>query len=394
MSEDRLIYLDYNATTPVDPRVLEAMVPFFLEDFGNPASRQHRAGVRGSDAVEDARRRLAGLLGADSRGVVWTSGATESNNLAIKGVAAAPAYAGRKHIVTVATEHKAVLDPCFALEEQGFEVTCLGVDGEGRLDLERLAGSLREDTLLVSVMHANNEIGVLHPIGEIGRLCHARGVLFHTDATQSFGKEPIDVEEMRIDLLSLSAHKLYGPKGVGALFVRQRRPRVRCRALFDGGGHERGMRSGSLNVPGIVGLARAAELAHAELDEERRRLTLLRDSLEDGLDQAVAGVTRNGAGAERLATTSNLSFAGVDAESLMRRMSSLAASSSSACTSASIQPSHVLGALGLSRERIDGSVRFSVGRPTTEKDVQIAIERVTAAVTLERAQWPLPACGT
>jgi len=393
MADRELIYLDHNATTPVDPRVFAAMVPFFVEDYGNPASRQHSAGAQASAAVEAARESVAGLLGGHERDIVWTSGATEANNLALKGVASAAAYARRRHLITVVTEHRAVLDPCRGLEERGFEVTRLGVDGEGRLDLDALASALRDETLLVSVMHANNEIGVLHPIGEIGQLCRARGVLFHTDATQSFGKEAIDVEAMGIDLLSLSAHKLYGPKGVGALYVRQRKPRVRCEPLFEGGGHERGVRSGTLNVPGIVGLARAAELAHAEMNPERARLAGLRDAFERDLQAAIGGVSLNGHMGPRLAGTSNLSIQGVDAESLMRRMPGIAASSSSACTSAALQPSHVLGAMGLAREQIDGSLRFSLGRATCAADMQLAVARIAEAVVAEREQGALPACG-
>jgi len=379
-----LIYLDHNATTPVDPRVFEAMRPYFLEEFGNAASSQHAAGRRASDAVEDARRKLATLIGADPREIVWTSGATEADNLALKGAAHAPAYAGKRHIVTVRTEHKAVLDPCSALEEEGFEITRLPVDAEGLLDLEQLENALRGDTLLVSVMHANNEIGVLHPIAEIGRLCKERGVLFHTDATQSLGKEPLDVQAMGIDLLSCSAHKLYGPKGVGALFVRRRGPRVRLRPQIDGGGHERGARSGTLNVPGIVGFGAAAEIAGQELASERARLAGLRDSLESSLLERLDDVLVNGSTQHRLAGTTNLSFLGVKAEALMRRLPAIAASTSSACTSASLLPSYVLTALGASAERIDGSLRFSPGRFTTAAEIERAAGLIAAAVTAER----------
>ncbi len=380
-----LIYLDHNATTPVDPRVFEAMRPYFLEEFGNAASHQHAAGKRASEGVEDARLKIASLIGADPREIVWTSGATEANNLALKGVANARAYAGKQHIVTVKTEHKAVLDPCTALEEMGFEVTRLPVDADGMLNLEQLGDALRDDTLLVSVMHANNEIGVLHPIAEIGRLCKARGVLFHTDATQSFGKEPLDVQAMGIDLLSCSAHKLYGPKGVGALFVRRRGPRVRLKPLIDGGGHERGARSGTLNVPGIVGFGAAAEIAGQAMTTERARLSGLRDLLESTLLERLDDVLVNGHTQSRLANTTNLSFVGVKAEALMRRMPEVATSTSSACTSASLQPSYVLTALGADPQRIDGSLRFSLGRFTTEGEIERAAELIAAAVTAERS---------
>lgn len=389
---ESLLYLDHNATTPVDPRVIEAMLPFFGSYFGNAASRQHAAGRWAAKAVEEAREEVAQILGADTREIVWTSGATESNNLAIRGVARAAAYANKRHIITVATEHHAVLDPVRTLEEEGFAVSVLGVDGQGHLDLAKLAASIREDTLLVSVMHANNESGLLHPVSEIGGLCRERGVLFHTDATQSFGKELIDVEAMSIDLLSLSAHKFYGPKGAGALYVRRRGPRVRCRALFDGGGHERGMRSGTLNVPGIVGLARAAGLAAASMDAERTRLGKLRDRFEGDLANRLGGVLRNG-GPERLAGTANLAFEDVEAESLLGRMPTIAASSSSACTSASIQPSHVLGAMGFDENRIAGSVRFSLGRGTGAVEIDRAVGCIATAVEAERTEGPRSACA-
>ncbi len=386
-----LIYLDHNATTPVDPRVFEAMRPFFLEAYGNAAS-PHAAGQRAAEAVEGARRSVAECLGAEPREIVWTSGATESNNLAIQGVARAAAYARKRHVVTVATEHRAVLDPCFALEAQGFELTRLPVDSAGRIDLERLAGCLRADTLLVSVMHANNEIGLLHPIAEIGRICKRAGVLFHTDATQAFGKEEIDVEAAGIDLLSASAHKLHGPKGVGLLYVRHRGPHVRCQPLLAGGGHERGLRSGTLNVPGIVGFGAAADLGRRGRAAEQARIGALRDRLERALIETAAGVL-NGAPAPRLASTTNLSFPGVDARSLLRRLPDVALSTSSACTSATVQPSHVLAALGLPRERIDGSLRFSLGRFTRAEEIDCAVERVRSALELERRQGPLSACA-
>jgi len=393
MEKSSIVYLDHNATTPLDPRVFEAMRTAYLHEFGNAASRQHAAGRRASELVEEAREELASLIGADAREIIWTSGATESDNLALKGVSRAPAYRGKRHLVSVVTEHKAVLDPLDSLERDGFEVTRLPVNGEGLVDLERLAGALRDDTLLVSVMHANNEIGVLQPIEKIGPLCKERGVLFHTDATQSLGKEPIDVEACGIDLLSCSAHKLHGPKGVGALYIRRRGPRVRCEPLLDGGGHERGMRSGTLNVPGIVGLAAAVALCREGGAAEQERVRELRDRLEEGLLEQVPDVSRNGHRTQRLSGTANLSFAGTDAESLMRRMPGLAVSTSSACTSATLQPSYVLSALGASRERIDGSLRFSLGRFTTSADIERAGEMMTAAVAAESVEGPISACG-
>jgi len=373
-----MIYLDHNATTPLDPRVLEAMLPFFTEQFGNAASRQHASGLAAARAVETARAQVAEVLGADPREIVWTSGATESDNLALCGVARAPAYR-KRHIVTVNTEHRAVLDPCEALERQGYDVTWLGVEADGTLDLSRLAAAVTPETLLVSVMHANNETGVVHPIEEIGALCRARGVLFHTDATQSFGKLPIDVDRMGIDLLSASAHKYYGPKGVGCLYVRRRDPRVRCEPLIYGGGHERGLRSGTLNVPGIVGMGYAATLG------PDAGLGTLRDRLERGLFAEIDGVTVNGAGATRLPGTTNLSFLGVAAQRLMRRLPNVAVSSSAACTSARAQPSYVLGAMGCDEARVRGSLRFSVGRFTTADEVDAAVKAVSTAVVAVRA---------
>jgi len=386
------VYLDHNATTPLDPRVFEAMRPWLLERCGNAAS-PHAAGRRAAEAVEEARARVARVLGAQPREIVWTSGATESDNLALLGVARAPAYARKRHLVTVVTEHRAVLDPLFQLEREGWRLTRVGVDGEGRLDLAELEQALREDTLLVSVMHANNELGGLHPVGAIGALCKRRGVLFHCDAAQSFGKEDLDVERDGIDLLSASGHKLHGPPGIGLLYVRHRGPHVRCQPLFQGGGHERGLRPGTLDVPAIVGFGLAAALAAAERGEEHARIARLRDRLEDGLRAAVPGVHVNGGAAPRLATTTNVSFEGVDARSLVAAMDGVAASTSSACSSASPEPSHVLTALGLSRARIDGSVRFSLGRFTTAAEIELALERVTAAVARARASGPGSSCA-
>ena len=378
-----MIYLDHNATTPMDQRVLDAMTPFFTTNFGNPASRHHALGCDAAKVVESAREQVASVIGADPREIIWTSGATESDNLALQGVAQSSAYR-KKHIVTVVTEHRAVLDPCEALEMRGFDVTYLGVDSDGCLDVDRIAKAITDQTLMVSVMHANNEIGVLHPIANIGTLCKDRGVLFHTDATQSFGKELIDVNTMGIDLLSASAHKIHGPKGVGVLYVRRRGPRVRCEALMYGGGHERGLRSGTLNVPGIVGMGVAATLP------ANNQVRALRDQLEQGICSRLDGVKINGHRTERLANTTNLSFHGVDGEALMKQMPDIAISSSSACTSAQLQPSYVLGAIGCPDEQIKESVRFSLGRFNTTEEIMTATDRVVESVTALRDKISTP----
>ena len=373
-----MIYLDHNATTPLDPRVLDAMMPFLTDRFGNAASRHHPLGCDAATAVETARDQVASTIGADPREIIWTSGATESNNLALQGVLGSPVYK-KRHVVTVATEHRAVLDTCEVLALRDVDVTYLSVDAAGRIDLDRLAAAITRETLLVSVMHGNNETGVVHPIAQIGALCRERGVLFHTDATQSFAKTPIDVNAMRIDLLSASAHKIHGPKGVGVLYVRRRDPRVRCQPLLHGGGHERGLRSGTLNVPAIVGMGVAATLPFDA------GIGTLRDRLEQALVSRLDDVKVNGHGAAaRLGTTTNLSFAGVDGARLMKRMPDLAVSSSSACTSALLQPSYVLGAMGCDEARARGSVRFSLGRFTTEEEVDIAVDTVVEAVTALR----------
>lgn len=382
-----LIYLDYAATTPVDPRVLDAMLPYFNERFGNAASTGHAAGKAARDAVEHAREQVAAVLGADPREIVWTSGATESDNLALQGVTFAPYYAGRgNHIVTAATEHKAVIDCCAHLASQGVHVTRLPVDGDGLIGLDRLADAITPETRLVSVMHANNETGVLQPIREIGAICRARGVLFHTDATQSFGKLPIDVNRDHIDLLSLSAHKIYGPKGVGALYVRRKGPRVRCAPLIHGGGHEGGLRSGTLNVPGIVGLGLAAEIAGRDPETEQARIAELRDLLESALMRRLAGVSRNGAPGARLAGFANLTFAGAAAEAIMAGAPEVAVSAGAACSSAARLSSYVLAAMGRDREAIECSIRFSLGRPTTAGEIHEAAARIAEAV--ERAREP------
>ena len=380
-----MIYLDYNATTPLDPRVLEAMLPFFRDKYGNAASRHHDLGKEAASAVEAAREQAARVIGADPEEIYWTSGATESDNLAIKGVAVAPAYVAKgNHIITCGTEHRAVLDPCEHLEGRGFKVTYLGVDRRGMIDLQKLSDLITSKTILVTLMHANNETGVLHPIEEIGTICRKKGVLFHTDATQSFGKEMIDVDSDCIDLLSASAHKFCGPKGAGLLYIRKRNPRVRCEPILHGGGHERGLRSGTLNVPAIVGLGEAAEICRHEMAGEKPRVRALRDRLEVLLRGSLDGVETNGHPERRLAHTSNLSFAGVDSEALMKSLPDLAMSSSSACTSALLQPSYVLGALGCSEETIRGSIRFSLGRFSAEEEIDEAVASLVGAVKRQR----------
>ncbi len=381
------IYMDYHATTPVDPRVLTAMLPYFCEKFGNAASKSHSFGWAAEEAVEAAREQVARLIGAEAREIVWTSGATESDNLAIKGVAQFHRAKGR-HLVTAATEHKAVLDSMHALERDGFEVTVLPVGRDGRLDPERVAAALRPDTILVSVMHGNNESGVLHPIEEIGRITRAAGVLLHCDAVQSIGRVPFDVEAMNVDLVSLSAHKMYGPKGVGALYVR-RKPRARLLAQMDGGGHERGHRSGTLNVPGIVGFGAAAELVMAERDAEAPRLLALRERLRKGIEAGLERVTVNGSLEHRLPGNLNLSFAYVEGEALMMAIKDVAVSSGSACTSASLEPSYVLRAMGIPDDLAHGSLRFGLGRFTTEEEVDWVARLVVEKVKKLRDMSPL-----
>ncbi len=384
---NRPIYLDYQATTPVDPRVLEVMLPWFTERFGNAASR-HAYGQQAEDAVEAARAQVARLIGAKPEDVVFTSGATESNNLAIKGTAAL--HAGPGHLVTVQTEHRAVLDPCRALERQGWRVTCLPVGADGLVDPEAVEAALADDTVLVSVMAANNEVGVLQPVAGIGAITKAKGVLFHCDAAQAAGKEALDAAAMGVDLLSLSAHKLYGPKGIGALYVRRSRPRVRLMPILDGGGHERGFRPGTLNVPGIVGFGKAAELCLAEMGAERARLAGLRDRLKAGIEAGLDGVRLNGHPARRLAGNLNLSFAGVDGEALLAGLTGLAVSSGSACTSASLEPSHVLKALGVPDGLARASIRFGLGRFTTADEVDEAARQVVAHVLALRRKTAAP----
>src|SRR5512138_925998 len=400
------VYLDYHATTPVDPRVLETMLPYFAQDFGNAASKSHVFGWKAEEAVEAARAEVAALVGASPKEIVWTSGATESDNLAVKGAAQFYGEAKGKHLVTAKTEHKAVLDSMHALERQGFEVTFLDVEKDGRLDPGRLRAALRKDTILVSVMHANNETGVVHPIEEIGRITREAGVVFHCDAVQSAGKIPFDVERMNVDLASVSAHKMYGPKGVGALYVR-RKPRVRLVAQMDGGGHERGFRSGTLNVPGIVGFGKAAELALVERDAEAARVQALRERLRKGLLAKLDLVTVNGSLEHRLPGNLNVSFAYVEGEALMMAIKDVAVSSGSACTSASLEPSYVLRAMGISDDLAHSSIRFGLGRFTTDEEVDHVVrlfgekvrklremsplyEMVKEGVDLSRIEWANP----
>ncbi|HYG69068.1 MAG TPA: IscS subfamily cysteine desulfurase [Anaeromyxobacteraceae bacterium] len=381
------IYMDCHATTPVDPRVLEAMLPYFTEHFGNAASKSHSFGWRAEEAVEGAREAVARLVGATAREIVWTSGATESDNLAVKGAARALASKGR-HVVTCRTEHKAVLDPVAALVREGFEATILDVERDGRLDPARVAAAIRPDTVLVSVMHANNETGTIHPIEEIGRITREKGVLFHCDAAQSLGKIPFDVERANVDLASLSAHKMYGPKGMGALYVR-RKPRVRLVPIIDGGGHERGYRSGTLNVPGIVGFGKACELAVAEREAEAARVLALRERLRQGILAGLEQVTVNGSLEHRLPGNLNVSFAYVEGEALMMAMKDVAVSSGSACTSASLEPSYVLRALGVPDDLAHSSIRFGLGRFNTEEEVDHVVRLVVEKVKKLREMSPL-----
>lgn len=382
------IYMDNHATTPVDPRVLEAMLPYFTERFGNAASRNHSFGWEAEAAVDEAREQVALLVNASSgREIVFTSGASESDNLAIKGAAFAYRQKG-DHIVTCVTEHKAVLDSCKTLERAGFRVTYLPVDRYGLISLDQLREAIGEKTILVSIMAANNEIGTIQPVAEIGRIVEEKGVLFHCDATQAVGRIPIDVQAMGIHLLSLSAHKIHGPKGAGALYVRDKNPRVRIVPLLDGGGHERGMRSGTLNVPGIVGLGAACEIARREMAEESARLQALRDRLREGIFCALEDVHLNGHPTRRLPGNLNVSFAGVEGESLLMALKEIAVSTGSACTTAALEPSHVLRALGLKDERIHSSIRFGLGRFNTAEEVEYVIGRVVEEVKRLRSLAP------
>jgi cysteine desulfurase len=382
------IYMDNHATTRTDPRVLEEMLPYYTEKFGNAASRNHEFGWVAEQAVEQARERIAKLIGATAKEIIFTSGATESDNLAIKGVAEMYKEKGN-HIITQAIEHKAVLDTCKRLEKYGFRVTYLPVRKDGRIDLDDLKRSMDDKTILVTIMAANNEIGALQPIREIGSLCHERGVLFHSDAVQAIGKVPFNVIQDNVDLASITAHKLYGPKGVGALYVRRKNPRVQLVAQIDGGGHERGMRSGTLNVPGIVGLGKACEIATDGMVEEAKKLAGLRDRLKDAIMGQLDEVYINGSVEHRLPGNLNISFAYVEGESLLMGINDIAVSSGSACTSATLEPSYVLKALGAGDDLAHSSIRFGLGRFNTEAEVDYVAERVVDTVKRLRELSPL-----
>ena len=381
------VYMDSHATTPVDSRVLEAMLPYFIEHFGNAASRQHKFGWIAEEAVESARTTVAKMIGAESREIIFTAGATESNNLTIKGVAEAFKQKGN-HIITVQTEHKSVLDTCKKLEKRGFQITYLPVDEYGGVNIGELAKAITPKTILVSVMVANNEIGTIQPVAEIGKICRTKNVFFHTDATQAVGKIPVNVQSMNIDLMSFSGHKLYGPKGVGALYVRQTDPHVRLSSQMDGGGHERGMRSGTLNVPGIVGLAKAVELSVQSINAESVKLSNRRDSMLNAFRNELDDVILNGHPTQRLPNNLNVSFIGVEDNALMMSMKDIAVSTGSACSSADPEPSHVLKALHLPESRLHSALRFGLSRFTTDEEVQFVIDRVVENVKKLRAASP------
>ena len=374
------IYLDNHATTPLDPRVLEAMMPYLTDRFGNASSRSHQFGWEAEQAVERAREQVAKLIGASAKEISFTSGATESDNLAIKGVAEAYREKGN-HIVIVATEHKAVLDSSKRLEKYGYRITCLPVDTDGLVNLDELKRAIDGSTILVSIMYANNEIGVIQPIPEIGKICRERGVLFHSDAVQAIGKIPVNVQADNMDLMSITAHKLYGPKGAGALYVRSSNPRVEVAAQLDGGRHERGIRSGTLNVPGIVGLGQACEIAMEEMADEAKRLGLFRDRLKKKLEDRLDQTHVNGSMERRLPGNLNMSFAQVESESLLMGINDIAVSTGAACRAASLEPSHVLTALGLGLENANSSIRFGIGRFNTEGEIDYVAERVIDTVT-------------
>jgi cysteine desulfurase len=382
------IYMDNHATTPLDPRVLEAMMPYMTTVFGNAASRNHQFGWAAEEAVENAREQIAKLIGASAKEIIFTSGATESDNLAIKGVAEMYREKGN-HIITAATEHKAVLDTGKRLEKYGYKVTYLPVQKDGLVNLDELKAAFTDKTILVTIMYANNEIGVLQPVEEIGKLCRERGVLFHSDATQAVGKVPVDVNKQNIDILSISAHKMYGPKGVGALYVRRRNPRVQLSAVIDGGGHERGMRSGTLNVPGIVGLGKACELCMEEMPAESKRLQAMRDRLRTTIEKNLDEVYVNGDYEHRLPGNLNMSFLYVEGESLLMGINDIAVSSGSACTSATLEPSYVLKALGLGDDLAHSSIRFGLGRFNTDAEVDYVAAKVVDVVKKLRELSPL-----
>ncbi len=382
------VYMDYHATTPADPRVVEAMLPYFTSQFGNAASRNHSFGWSAEEAVENARAQIARLIGATPKEIIFTSGATESDNLAIKGVAEVYRERGN-HIITQVTEHKAVLDTCKRLEKHGYAVTYLPVEKDGRINLDDLRRAITGKTILVSIMYANNEIGVVQPIAEIGKMAKEKGIIFHVDGAQAAGKIPVDVNKDNIDLLAISAHKVYGPKGVGALYVRRRNPRVQLSAMIDGGGHERGMRSGTLNVPGIVGLGAACEVAMREMPQESERLRGLRDRLKEKLFASLDGLHINGSMEHRLPHNLNVSFAHVEGEPLLMGIHDVAVSSGSACTSATVEPSYVLKALGVSEDLAHASIRFGLGRFNTEEEVDYVADRLAQVVSRLRELSPV-----
>ena len=381
------VYMDYHATTPVDPRVLEAMLPYFTENFGNPASRQHQYGWVAEEAVESARTAIARLIGAESLEIIFTSGATESNNLALKGVAESSRQKGN-HLITVGTEHKSILDTCKKLEKNGYQITILPVEHQGMISLDRLKDAITPKTILVSVMTANNEIGTIQDFNQIGRLCRERGVLFHTDASQAIGKIRLDASSNCIDLMSFTGHKVYGPKGMGALFVRSSNPQVRLTSQMEGGGHERGMRSGTLNVPGIVGLAKALEISFESMEEEAGRLTNLRDKMFGMLSTRLDEIYLNGHPTKRLPNNLNVSFTHVEDGALMMSMKDVAVSTGSACSTANPEPSHVLKALQLPADRLHSAIRFGLGRFTTEEEVGYVVNRVVESVEKLRELSP------
>lgn len=372
------VYMDYNATTPVDPRVLEAMLPYFCEKFGNASSANHKYGWEAEEAVSKARAGVANLIGALPREIIFTAGSTEANNIAIKGIAEIYSEKGN-HIITCTTEHKAILETCECLEEKGFEITYLNVDEEGLINTEELKNAITEKTILVSLMAANNEIGTLQPIEEIGSICRERKVLFHTDATQAVGKIPVDVEKMNIDLMSISAHKFYGPKGVGALYIRSKNPRVKVSKQMHGGSQEKGMRSGTLNVPGIVGLGKACEICIEEMESEMQKHIKYRDKIIDSLLK-LDNVFLNGHNTKRLTNNINISFGNIEIDALIGELKDISISTGSACTSASMKPSHVLSAIGRSDELARSSLRISFGRFTTEEEIDYTIKRIVSVV--------------
>jgi cysteine desulfurase len=384
----RPIYMDYQTTTPIDRDVLEAMMPYLTDQFGDPSSRSHAWGWAAEEAVDRAREQVATLIGAQPEEIFFTSGATESDNLALKGIAHAYREQGQ-HIITQATEHRAVLDSCRALEKEGFAVTYLPVDRYGSVDPEAVRDAITEQTILVSIMHANNEVGTIQPLAEIGQIVKARGILFHSDAVQTVGKIACDVDDLQLDLLSVSAHKMYGPKGVGALYIRKTRPRrIKLTPLLDGGGHERGLRSGTLNVPGIVGLGKACEIGARLWPEEGERHTRLRERFISGIFQALDHISLNGHPTQRLPNNINLSFAGIDGEALIMGMTEVACSSGSACTSTTLEPSYVLKAMGLDDALVHASIRFGLGRWTTEVEVDVAVQSVVNRVKRLREMSP------